>query len=182
MNNLKTFAASAIALAMSGCLVSEAPLFDSGNASARPLADGAYEGCEIEPGEAPADCQNFTIAANPAGLYRIAIEDGSEDAVLARFKRIGRGLYALQSWEGSDQPQYLVAASIDDGISVSLILCDDLPQVVKARYVARGELEVKGDTCVAKSAGAVVAAAKAWAKTDRFQNGERVVYRKKSVS
>jgi hypothetical protein len=181
MRPLKT-AGLALALASSGCLVSEAPLFDPSNASARPLAEGVYEGCEVEPGQAPKDCAAVTVTVNETGLYRIAMieEDGEEEAVLSRFRKVGRSLYALQSWEGGDQPQYLVAESVARGISVSLILCADLPESYKSRYVARGELEVKGDTCVARSAGAVVAAAKAWARTEGFKAGERVVYTKKS--
>lgn len=183
MTAFKLSAGVALALALSGCLVSETPLFDASNAVAKPLADGAYEGCQVERGQAPADCKDFAIAANSTGLYRIAtIEEGEEEAVLARFKRVGPGLYALQSWEDADQPQYFLAAAIDGGISVSLIDCDDLPESLKSRYVARGQLEVRGDTCVAKTAKAVVAAAKAWSKTEAFKSGDRVVYRKKSVS
>lgn len=181
MTALKLIAGTALALALSGCLVSETPLFDASNASAKPLADGAYQGCEIENGQAPADCKDFTLAANATGLYRIAtVEDGKEEAILARLKRVGAGLYALQSWEGGEQPQYLLAASVDGGISVSMIACEKLPQSFKSRYVARGELEVKGDTCNARSAKAVVAAAKAWSKTEAFKSGDRVVYKRKN--
>lgn len=182
MTILRKFASVALALALAGCLVSETPLFDASNASARPLADGAYEGCQVERGQPPSDCKDFAIGANSTGLYRITtIEDGEEEAVLARFRKVGPRLYALQSWEGDEQPQYLLAASVDGGISVSMIACEQLPESYKSRYAARGQLDVRGDTCVAKSAGAVVAAAKAWSKTDAFMSGDRVIYRKKSA-
>jgi hypothetical protein len=181
MTAVRLATGAALALALFGCLVSETPLFDASNAAARPLADGAYLGCEVEKGGPPADCKDAAIAANPTGLYRIAmVENGEEEAVLARFKKVGRGLFVLQSWEAGEQPQYLLAAAVDGGISVSLILCEKLPDSYKSRYLDRGELEVKGDTCVAKSPGAVVAAGKAWSKTDAFRTGDRVVYRKKS--
>jgi len=181
MTALRLSASAVLALALSGCLVSEAPLFDASNASARALADGAYEGCQVERGQPPNDCKDFTVAANATGLYRIAtIEDGEEEAILVRFKKVGPGLYALQSWESDDQPQYLLAAAIDGGVSISMIACEQLPDSYKSRYAARGQLDVKGDTCVARTAGAVVAAAKAWSKTEAFKSGDRVVYRKKS--
>lgn len=173
-------AASGLALAASGCLTSETPLFNAGNARAEALAVGQYEACEVEPGEAPSDCNTVTVARNDAGLYRLTAA-GEDEAILIRFRKIGAGAFALQAvGEKGDGADYLVATGSPAKLSASLIDCDGLPEAFKQRYAARGELEDRGDDCVAKTAGVVVAAAKAWRRTDAFKSGDLVVYTKKS--
>lgn len=174
--------AAALSLTLAGCLTSEGLLLDSKNARALAFVDGAYEACQIENAGEPAECQGVAVSHDASGLYTFQIAEEGEGPTFARFKRIGRGAWAAQMWgEGDDNPYYFLAMRAGDATALAMIECETLPDAYKKKYVARGQLEVREETtCVAKSAGAVVAAAKAWRATDAAKTGSRIVYRKKA--
>lgn len=180
---IKIFAVGAVALALSACLTSDGPLFDAKNARATPFADGTYDACQYEEDAAAPDCKAMRIEHDGSGLYRLAPED-EDEVTFARFKRASRGVYAAQLWgEDDDDPFYFLTTRNGAELTMSMIVCEDLPQAFRDRYSARGELVVEegATTCVAKTAGAVVAAARAWLGTDARRTGSRLVYTRKAA-
>jgi hypothetical protein len=169
--------ASACVLFLSGCLTSDGFLFDAGNAAAEAFGDGAWRACEIEADKAP-DCKTVDIGHNPTGLYKFVIREEDEEATLARFRSIGGGAYAAQLWGAKDEsPFYFLVTSKGAERTFSMIDCEGLPASFKKRYSARGELEVQDkNTCVAKTSGAVTAAARAWRRTAASKTGSHIVY------
>jgi hypothetical protein len=172
--------AVALALGLSACLTSEGPLFNSSNAKSRAFAEGAYEACQTSGAEAP-DCQSLKVTRDRSGLYTFAIDAEGEAPTYARFKSIGRGGYAAQLWGPEDKnPFYFLVEREGDAIAMAMIVCESLPESFVEKYVARGELEKQDDTtCLAKTAAAVVAAAKAWRQSDAAKTAEKIVYRRK---
>jgi hypothetical protein len=170
-------ALAASLLLLSGCLTSDGFLFDSGNANSEAFTDGAWRACEIE-GDAAPDCKIVDISHNPTGLYKFVIEEEDEEATLARFRSIGGGAYAAQLWGAEDDsPFYFLVTSKGLERTFSMIDCENLPASFKKRYSARGEIEVQDkNTCVAKTAGAVAAAARAWRRTAASKSGSHLVY------
>lgn len=172
----------AAALVLSGCLTSDTLLFNPGNASSRALADGAWRACEAD-GESEPDCQTVEISSNATGLYKFSIAEDDE-ATLARFRSIGAGAWAAQLWGGGDEnPFYFLVTRKGAEWIFVMIDCEALPERFKSKSVARGELEIRdGSTCVAKTAGAVAAAARAFRGTSAAAAGTRVVYTRLSAS
>lgn len=157
-------------LLLAGCFVSDKPLFDATNAAATPLAAGAYEGCSGSAGNDDADCNPMTVSVTADGLYSFAIED---DRLLVRFWPIDEDDYAVQFEDADDDGeeampgdwQYYWARKTGDALKIVMIWCADLPPALVDKLVADGAVEVDddGDTCTARSAAAVVVAAKAYA-------------------
>lgn len=182
MNMIIRAAAVAAAMALTGCLTSEGLLFDQKNAKTNAFSDGQYDACQYDGPTAEPDCKTAVVTHDPSGLYTFQIDGEGEGPTYVRFKRIGASDWAAQLWGAEDKnPFYFLVTKSKDDISFSMIDCQSLPESYKKRYVAMGQLEVQdGSTCVAKTPGAVVAAAKAWRTTDAAKTGDRIVYRKKS--
>lgn len=164
---------------LAGCLTSDGLLFDSRNARATPLASGLYAACSQEDGADDPECQDIDVSYDAEGLYRLHVK-AEDETNLARFKSAGSGRWAAQLWEqGDDSPFYFLATRSGGTFALSMIGCADLPDSFKKKYIARGRLNVDEGTCVAKTAGTVVAAARAWSKTDEAA-ASRLVMTKKS--
>lgn len=149
-------------LALAGCLVSEAPLFDATNASAAPLVAGEYEACSGSTDDEEVDCNPMAISVTEDGLYSFAVED---DRLLARFLPIDEDDYAVQIDDGDgDDYQYYWGRKTDDSVTLVMIWCDDLPRALVDKLVADGGIETDESyqTCTARSASAIVVAAKAY--------------------
>lgn len=102
---LRAGLAGIAALLVSACLVSEAPLIQSGEGAA-PLRAGDYEQYELEDGDEP-EFDGRAVVVIRDGDYLIA-EDPDDEGSFMRLKQIGRGLYAAQVWEeGDDSYMYL---------------------------------------------------------------------------
>lgn len=179
MTALFRAAAAAAALALAGCLTSDGLLFDQKNARALALDEGRYDACQYDNPTAAPDCKGVDVTRDATGLYTFQIDEEGEPPTFVRFKRIGSGAFAAQLWNpGDDDPFYFLVTRAGAELSFSMIDCKSLPDSYKSRYVARGQLEIRdSSTCVAKTAGAVVAGAKAWRGTDQPKTGPRIVYR-----
>lgn len=182
MRPIRLTALLAAALAATGCLTSDGLLFDQKNARASAFGEGRYDACQYDsPGDEP-DCKGVDVTRDASGLYTFQIDEEDEAPTFVRFKRIGVSAWAAQLWgAGDDDPFYFLTMKSGADMTFSMIDCAALPESYKQRYVARGQLEVRESaTCVAKTAGAVVAAAKAWRGTDASKTGARIVYRKQA--
>lgn len=183
MPNVMKFAAIAAAgLALSSCLTSEGLLFTQKNARALPLEAGVYESCQIEEAAAP-DCKTMTVSHDASGLYRMAVEGEDDDVTFARHKRIMRGAYATQLWgPDDDDPFYFLTTVKGEERVMSMIACEGLPKDFRERYVANGQMTVEesASACIAKTPGAIVAAARAWLGSDAHKTGPRIVFKRKS--
>jgi hypothetical protein len=177
-NAVKFAAAVAASLFLASCLTSEGPLFDASNARARAFEPGAYAACQFENATAEPDCKTVSMTRDASGLYTMSME-GEVEVTYARFKRAVRGAYAAQLWGKEDNnPFYFLATLKGDDRTLSMISCEDLPPSFRDAYVKKGVLTVEdgNSTCVAKTSGAVVAAARAWLRTDAHKTGSRIVY------
>lgn len=180
---LKTGAAVATMLLVTGCMTSKGLLFTEKNAKASPLEAGVYEVCQIEKNGPPADCKEVAVSRDASGKYTFQIDEPGEGPTYARFKSgVGAGAYAAQLW-GVDHgdPFYFLAWSEGGTFTMSMIECSALPGAWKERYKAKGQLVISGDICTVSAAEAVISAAKAYKKTDPAANGQRLVYTKKSA-
>ena len=162
---MKVLVRSAIGLAgllLSGCLISETPLFDASNASATPVAAGDYEACSESDGDDEQDCNAMKIELGEGGLYVFSVED---DRIEARFLELGGGDYALQMAEQGDDYLYYWANIDGDALSIVLLWCSDLPGALVDELAAKGLMEPDEDKsmCAVKSPDAVIAAANAYA-------------------
>lgn len=171
-------AAASLAFAASGCLVSETPLLDAQTGRGAPLGDGRYDVCQYEEGDA--DCTPMRISRDGSGLYTMVVEDDADDVTLARFRRIGRGAWLAQmSGEDDGGYFYLYGERRDEGFTLYLMMCEELPPALREKYVGRGEMEVEDDNfaCNVKSRAAATAAAKAYMTMEREAAAARIVYR-----
>lgn len=167
-----------VALALSACLVSETPLLDAQSGRGAPLGDGLYDVCQHEEGEA--DCTSMDVARDRTGLYRMVVTDDEDDITVVRFRRVGRGAWLTQmSGEEDGAYFYLYGEKRDEGFTLFLMMCAELPAAVREKYVARGEMEVEDDNfaCNVKTLAAASAAARAYMKMDRAGDAPRIVYR-----
>lgn len=162
---MKVLVRSAIGLAgllLSGCLVSETPLFDASNASATPVAAGDYEACSEGDGEDGQDCNAMKIELGEDGLYVFSVDN---DRIEARFLELSGGDYALQMAEQGDDYLYYWANIDGDTMSIVLLWCSDLPGDLVEELAEQDLMEPDEDKsmCTVKSADAVIAAAEAYA-------------------
>lgn len=163
MKGLVKAVAIAAGFLLSGCLVSETPLFDASNATATPLAAGSYDACSGSAAEGVPDCNPMTIEVGADGLYTLAVED---DRIGARFRDLGDGDYAIQMTEGDDDDFMYYWGKLDNGaMKITLLWCSDLPRALVGKLIEDGSVEADKDysTCTVKSFGAVLAAAKSYA-------------------
>ncbi len=150
-------------LLLSGCLVSETPLFDASSASATPLAAGAYEACSGSTDESETECNPMTVELGEGGLYAFGVED---DRIEARFHDLGDGDFAMQMAEADDDGFMYYWGSLDgDAMTITLLWCSDLPRALVDKLVEGGSVEADEDytTCTVKTPSAVIAAAKSYA-------------------
>lgn len=163
MRGLVRAAALAAGFLLSGCLVSETPLFEASNASATPLAAGVYESCSGSTDETETECNPMTVELGEDGLYAFGVED---DRIEARFHDLGDGDFAIQMTEGEDDGFMYYWGSLDDGaMTIALLWCSDLPRALVDKFVEEGSVEPDEDytTCTVKTPDAVIAAAKSYA-------------------
>jgi hypothetical protein len=165
-NGLSRFVAVAALLAASGCLVSETPLFDAGNARSKPLKAGRYSVCSYS-SDAPDDseCNPADVSVDRSGLYKLTVED---DVVEARFRKVARGAWAAQFAEDGEESHYYFGARKDGVFTLTMMWCENLPEELRNDLVDRGDLVVENDNkvCNISDARAVVAAARAYARGD----------------
>ncbi len=166
---LRIFAASAAALALGGCLVSDLPVLDSKTGKARAIGEGDYLACPLENGEIAggADCDRFHVERQPNGEY-VFVEEGDSEPAHLRFRKIARGGYAVQSAE-SDSFVYYYGKGRDGGLLLVMMNCPELPADLRARLIARGDLETDDEdfeTCKVKTLRGLVDAAKAYHRGD----------------
>lgn len=185
MKGLVRAAAIVAGLLLSGCLVSEAPLFDASNASATPLAAGVYDACSGSADETETECNPMTVELGEGGLYTLGVED---DRIEARFLDLGDGDYAIQMTDEGGFMYYW--GSLEEGaMTITLLWCSALPRALVDKLVEEGAIETKEwtkpawtsspadkpvedgsveadedyTTCTVKTPGAVIAAAKSYA-------------------
>ncbi len=156
-----------IALSLAGCLVSEVAFFDASNASAMPLAAGAYQACSGSTDNDEVECNPMAVSVTEDGLYSFAV-DG--DRLLVRFLALDEDDYAAQFDDGDGQGddenyQYYWGQATDQGFRLVMIWCSDLPRALVDKLVEDGGLRTDEDyqTCTAQSSSAIVVAAKAYA-------------------
>lgn len=181
--NIDRLFAIAAGLALGGCLISEAPLLDAKNGRARPLDPGLYEACEHDGEGGEPECKEIDISRDGAALYALSAED-EDETTLARFRRIARGAFLAQLNEAEDDDEYFyfIGETAGEDFVMAMIVCEDIPEAVRAKYSARGEMEVDEDasTCVVNTLGAATAAAKAYRAATTPESRSRIVYRKLS--
>ena len=149
---------------LAGCLVSDDPLFDETNATATPLAAGAYDACSV-PADGDDDCNVVTVTKEESGRYLLSVAD-EDDVIEARFIDMGGGDYAAQLDDGDGEGyQYYWAHGTGDNFDFVMMWCADLPRALVDGLVASGGIEADEDysTCAVRTADAVLAAAKAYA-------------------
>lgn len=180
--NIYRLFAIAAGLALGGCLISEAQLLDAKNGRARPLDPGLYEACEHDGEGGEPDCKEIDISRNGAALYGLRA-DGEDETTFARFRRIARGAFLAQLNGAEDEDYfYFLGEAAGEAFVMAMIVCEDIPEAVREKYSARGEMEIDEDasTCVAKTLGAATAAAKAYRAATTPESRSRIVYRKLS--
>lgn len=180
--NIYRLFAIAAGLALGGCLISEAPLLDAKNGRARPLDPGLYEACEHDGEGGEPECKEIDIRRDGAGLYGLRAE-GEDETTLARFRRIARGAFLAQLNGSEDEDEdyfYFIGETAGEDFVMAMIVCEDIPEAVRAKYSARGEMEVDEDasTCVVNTLRAATAAAKAYRAATKPESRSRIVYRK----
>ncbi len=163
MNGLAIgLAAIASAALLSGCLVSDDPLFDATNAAATPIAPGLYDACSQTQVNGEVDCGVIAIEAAPDGAYLFNVED---DVIGARFHDFGGGDFAIQLKDDDDAGYQYYWGEIDgDVFTLVMMWCADLPRTLVDALVAEGGAAVDADysTCTMMTPDAVVVAAKAY--------------------
>lgn len=161
--NTKIILAGAFALALGGCLVSELPVLDASNGRAKPLADGNYVACPVAHDSDGSDCETLTVIYQDDRSYHFLAED--EDPSVLRFRRVGRGGYAVQAKEDTDEYAYYYGAGDSDRMTLTWMMCQDLPDGVRSRLLENGDLETDSDeyeACQVKTVRGLMDAAKAY--------------------
>lgn len=162
MRTLVRSVAAAAGFLLSGCLVSESPLFDASNASATPLDAGDYNACSGSEDASDQECNRMTVELGDVGLYIFAVDD---DRIEARFHEIDNRNFAIQMAEDDDGYMYYWGAFDGESLTITLLWCSDLPRALVDKLVSDGSVETDNDyqTCTAKTDGAVIVAAKSYA-------------------
>lgn len=148
------------ALALGGCLVSEEPVLDAANGRATPLGPGAYVMCPM--GEDVDDCQLMDVSFDSSRLYTFVSEE--EEPIEMRFRRIGRYGYGVQTRE-DDSYIYYYGAGNRDQFRLTMMLCADLPEDLRADLIESGDLEADDDdfeTCMVKTRRGLTLSARAY--------------------
>lgn len=180
---LRAFAFTAAA-ALGGCLISETPLLDARNGRATPIAPGLYQACEYDKDGGEPDCKPMEVSYNDKALYTFTLkEEGADadDVTLARFRRIASGAWLSQLHGGEDDDEdyfYFIAETVGDDFVMAMVVCEDIPEATRKKYVARAEMEVddEGSICTAKTLRAVTAATKAYRAANPVETRSRIVY------
>lgn len=98
------------------------------------------------------------------GLYRLTDNSEAEEVSEWRFRRIARGGYAAQVYDGDGYSYYY--ALVERGrIAMVFMQCASLPAGLRARLISEGGLEPENDgydTCIVVTRAALVAAARAY--------------------
>lgn len=148
---------------LSGCLVSDEPMFDAATGSASPLQSGRYKACSApKDGEAP-ECDILDVTRRDDGAYDFFIEE--TDQLVVRFHQIDAVTYAAQ-FDDDDGAgyQYYWAAREGDALSLVMIWCEDLPADLRHSMREEGLIAFEDDasTCTALKPEAAVRAAIAY--------------------
>ncbi|NOX95313.1 MAG: hypothetical protein GXP04_09535 [Alphaproteobacteria bacterium] len=162
----------ASALVLTGCLVSEDPILTASNGSATPIAPGAYIMCPLSDDADEEDCEAFTIEHDTSGLYNFIKED--EEPTQMRFRRIGHRGFAVQLSE-DDGYMYYYGAGNSNRFQLIMMMCSDLPEKMRARLIARGDLETEDDdfeSCAVKTIKGLTNAAWAYHRGKTNSNEE----------
>jgi len=180
-NRFRLFTIAA-GLALGGCLISEAPLLDAKNGRAAPLDPGLYEACEHDGEGGEPECNRIDVSRDGAALYTFRAED-EDETTFARFRRLARGAWLTQlSGEEDEDYFYFLGETAGDDFVMAMIVCEAIPEAVRAKYSARGEMEVDegkyASTCVAKTLRAAIAGAKAFRSATAPESRLHTVYRK----
>lgn len=109
----------------------------------------------------------MSITIDETRQYRLVPE--GEEPSLVRFRRIGRGA-RLAQFQGENEEGYFYFLARKEGtlLSLTMLVCEDLPEIVRNTLVERGDLEIEegGAICVPKNLRAVVTAARAYRDDD----------------
>jgi hypothetical protein len=157
---LKTGLAAMAAGLLAGCLVSEEPVLDARSGGAKPLADGPYAVCET--GDSENGCTVFEVSRRDDGTYAFKAE--GEDPAVFRFRRIARKAYAAQSAEEGGYAYYYGAGDSEE-FSLTMMLCDELPDDLRAHLIDKGDLSTDDEdfeSCTVNTVKGLVEAAKAY--------------------
>jgi hypothetical protein len=163
---MRSFASAIVGAAaamLSGCLVSDAPMFDAASASAAPLQPGRYEACSEPPEPEDGDCQLLDVRRREDGAYEFQV--AQEDQIVVRFHEVDAATYAAQfEDDDGDGYQYYWARRDGETLLLAMIWCEDFPPKMRDAMKADGLIAQEGDssTCTALKREAVVAAVKAY--------------------
>jgi len=164
-----SFAIAAM-LMLGGCLVSDLPVLDARTGKARPLSNGDYLACPLKDGEIERgdECDRLTARKMKDGAYSFINREEDDDPAYLRFRRVGRGGYAVQSSE-SDDFVYYYGAKRNGGLLLVMMNCPDLPAALREGLIANGDLEPddeKFSVCKVKTLRGLTEAAKAYHRGD----------------
>lgn len=161
---LRTTIIAGAAVFLSGCLVSEEPVLDAATGRATPMPPGAYVMCQAE-GEDD-DCSPFEVTQDASGLY--LFKPAEESPAEMRFRRIGRKGYAVQSKEDDGYAYYYGRGDARE-FRLTMMMCSDLPEGLRARLIDRGHLEAEegdADVCTVKTLRGLTDSARAYHRGD----------------
>ncbi|WP_428407590.1 hypothetical protein [Hyphococcus sp.] len=172
LTHLRFFIASAAAMLLGGCLVSDLPVLDSKTGKARPISEGDYLACPLENGEIAdgAECDRFHVERTANGEY-VFVEGGDSEPARLRFRKVARDGYAVQSAE-SDSFVYYYGKTRSGGLLLVMMNCPELPSDLRARLISRGDLETDDEdfeVCKVKTLRGLVEAAQAYHRGDASQ-------------
>ncbi|MHA7872338.1 MAG: hypothetical protein ACX939_08315, partial [Hyphococcus sp.] len=147
--------------ALTSCLVSEEAVLDASSGKASPIPSGAYAMCPVS--EEDDACANLAVSRDDTGLY--TLQPADDDPAQMRFRRIARNAYAVQSFEGDGYVYYYGRAQKADSLVLTMMMCADLPEKLRARLIERGDLTAEDpdfQTCVVHTRKALTDAARAY--------------------
>ncbi|GEM_PF-1402910 len=161
---MKAGFAGALAALLGGCLISEDPVLNARNGNAKPLAPGDYQSCPVNDDDDEPDCQFMSVTRDRTGLYKFVSSEDQEVTEM-RFRRVGRAGYAVQANGADDGYAYYYGAGDTKKFRLVLMMCGDLPDAMRAKLIARGDLETDEDgytTCAVKTVRGLTDPAKAY--------------------
>ena len=163
-----------MAVVLTGCIVSEEPLLDKRSGRSKPVKSGDYTSCPIRDGEVDGDCTQMKVIFGRDRQYRLEPKD--EEPNFVRFRRMGRGDYLAQVTGGEpDGYIYFLATRISDGMEWRLLDCGEIPEELRAKMIARAELEEQEyGVCVVKKLRVAMKIARAFRDDPTLGGSERV--------